>query len=148
MPLCWNPLICCPTAHYFPNDIWDATVKGTERSISPAFQSNLLWEGNNMSISEREKKNWLDDPLSECGLGAWNRSGSGWCWESFSIFLQNDAFPSQTTVVESGGAAILVSLRLFLIGREIFSFETPVLKKLLCKNKVKKKKQSSWVEKY
>lgn len=56
MPLWWNPLICCPTAHYFPNDIWDATVKGTERSISPAFQSNLLWEGNNMSISEGRKK--------------------------------------------------------------------------------------------
>lgn len=59
MPLWWNPLICCPTAHYFPNDIWDATVKETERSISPAFQSNLLWEGNNMSIFQKKKrKKW------------------------------------------------------------------------------------------
>lgn len=91
MPLWWNPLICCPTAHYFPNDIWDATVKETERSISPAFQSNLLWEGNNMSIFE--KKNGLAEPLSECGLGAWNHRGSWWHWESLSIFLQKETFP-------------------------------------------------------
>lgn len=91
MPLWLDPLICCPTAHYFPNDIWDATVKGTERSISPAFQSNLLLEGNNMSISKRGVEG-LEDPLSECGLGAGNRKGSGWRWESFSIFLQKVTF--------------------------------------------------------
>lgn len=137
MPLWWNPLICCPTARYFPNDIWDATVKGTERSISPAFQSNLLWEGNNMSISEGNKKkkktDWVTPPptLFECGLGAWNRSGSRWHWESFSIVLQKDTFPARQLLwrqLKFGGSDFILSPRQFLIGREIFSFETPVWK--------------------
>lgn len=61
MLMWWNPLICCPPASCSPNDIWDATVTETESSISPALQSNLLWEGNNKSIFE--KMSWMSPCL-------------------------------------------------------------------------------------
>ena len=38
-------------------------------------------------ISLYLKKTGVDEPLSGCGLGAWNHSGSWWHWESFSILL-------------------------------------------------------------
>lgn len=57
----------------------------------------------------------------------------------FQSFFKKTRSQARQPLWESGWPETLFSLRLFLIGRQLFSFETPVLKMILSKIRLKKK---------